>query len=283
METSIKRRKCTEEKGNIATSEFDKLTADLITSIFVRCPVKTLSTLRCVSKSWNDLIVSPPFYSHHLKQSMENAPQLLVMDRYLLGATKCRLRFVSVGTEVEEGENNELYNDTFPPLFWCSWLVCYGLVCISAGDRRIFLCNPAMQQVRQLPKCSRTALPPRSEHFGFGYLHSKNEYKVVHFFYGRPASRRSRYPGLAQLRCEVFTINGVGGISNSRWKEIAEMPLYHPYLTGLLVNECMYWLAGVRLDAKPNRIFSFDFENEKFLTISQPSSFKTLSNLKCWI
>lgn len=78
METSIKRRKCREEKGDIANSEFDKLNADVITSIFVRCPVKTLSMLRCVSKSWNDLIFSPSFCSHHLEQLMENAPDFCI-------------------------------------------------------------------------------------------------------------------------------------------------------------------------------------------------------------
>lgn len=78
MTTSIK---CNE---NIANNEFDRLTDDEIISIFVRCPVKTLSMLRCVSKPWNDLIINPSFYSHHLKQSTENAPQLLIVDSSLL-------------------------------------------------------------------------------------------------------------------------------------------------------------------------------------------------------
>lgn len=89
--------------------------------------LKTLSTmLRCVSKSWNDLIINPSFYSHHLKQSMENAPQLLIVDRRLLRERRSIVRFVSVDTEVEDGERNELYNDIFPDLYWCYRLViCY--------------------------------------------------------------------------------------------------------------------------------------------------------------
>lgn len=129
-----------------------------------------------------------------------------------------------------------------------------------------------MQQLRELPKCTPTRVPLhcQSKDLGFGYLHSKKEYKVVHFFY--------RNPHFPQLRCEVLTINDVG---NGQWKEIFEFPYsYHTNLTMLFVNECAYWLAGLYVDAKPGRIFSIDFENDKFLTISHPSSFKTFSSLK---
>lgn len=58
----------------------------------------------------------------------------------------------------------------------------------------------------------------------------------------------------------------VGFLIYSRWKEIVEFPYsYHANLTVLFVNECVYWLVGLCLDAKPGRIFSIDFENDKFL------------------
>ncbi|KAF3642667.1 hypothetical protein FXO38_21004 [Capsicum annuum] len=69
------------KKGNDSNNEyFNKLSVDVITSIFLRCPVKALSMLRCTSKSWNDLILSPSFARSHQKQSMKNSPKLLSMQ-----------------------------------------------------------------------------------------------------------------------------------------------------------------------------------------------------------
>ncbi|KAK4350613.1 hypothetical protein RND71_029926 [Anisodus tanguticus] len=207
---------------------------------------------------------------------MDNS-QLLFMDcKYLPWSNRCRLQFVSVDVEGKE-ETNGLYTVTIPDynLLRSDWRVCSGLVCLIACDR-IYLCNPAMRQVCELPKCSPSKVPLYA-HFAFGYLHSKREYKVMHFFYRGPPSHLSDLQ-LAQLNCEVFSLNGVGGVS-SGWKEIAEMPPCHPSLPWLLVNECMYWFAKLLPHAQPDRFVLFDFENEKYLTISRPSSFVTLSGL----
>ncbi|PHT46306.1 hypothetical protein CQW23_15464 [Capsicum baccatum] len=118
--------------------------------------------------------------------------------------------------------------------------VCFGLVCLSTNCR-IYLCNPAMQQLCELPKYS-PSITPGYDHFGFGYLQSRKEYKVVHFFY-RVLSMDVKWCPLsdllfAQIKCEVLTIN--------------KRP-------------------------QPARdIISFDLENEKFLTISYPSSFESI-------
>ncbi|XP_070042144.1 F-box protein At3g07870-like [Nicotiana tomentosiformis] len=236
-----------------------------------------LSMLRCTSKSWNDFITSPSFLHSYLRQSMENAPQLLFVEPKWLPRSKgSGMRFVSVDME---GSKEELYTVTVPDsqLACSRWRVCAGLVCLST-DCRIYLCNPALQQLCELPDCSPSATPGYY-HFGIGYLHSRKEYKVVHFFYRGPQC----LPGevqLAQLKCEVFTLNMVGGISLNRWKEIEDKPPHHPCLPGLLVNECMYWTTiAFRPFRRPKRIVSFDFENEKFLSISYPSSFEGILGL----
>ncbi|MCD7472186.1 hypothetical protein HAX54_013194 [Datura stramonium] len=283
-EISIRRTKTfssiiKEEKWNAANgSEFNKLSADVLTSIFLKCSVKTLSISRCISKSWNEIIISPLFVRSHQKQQLvENGPQFLFMEpkHYKPRPSMCR-SFVSVDME---GRYEELYTVAHPDdQIYCSqWRVCSGLVCLST-KRRIYLCNPAIHQLRELPNCSPSAIPGHNL-FGFGYLDSRKEYKVVHFFHKGPRCLRSDVQ-LAQLRCEVFTLND-GGISNGRWKEIAEPPPYHPCLAGLLVNECMYWLARdeVQYYAQP-RVISFDFvENGKFIAITCPSAFETLFGL----
>ncbi|KAF3655713.1 putative cytochrome 71A1-like [Capsicum annuum] len=161
--------------------------------------------------------------------------------------------------------------------------VCFGLVCLSTNCR-IYLCNPAMQQLCELPKYS-PSITPGYDHFGFGYLQSRKEYKVVHFFY-RGLSMDVKWCPLsdllfAQIKYEVLTITKVGGgISFSKWKEIVDTPFSHPLMPGLLVNECMYWLTKRFQRPQPPRdIISFDLENEKFLTISYPSFFESIHGL----
>ncbi|KAF3636898.1 1-aminocyclopropane-1-carboxylate oxidase -like protein 1 [Capsicum annuum] len=76
--TEEKRGNTEEEKGNYTNSAyFNKLSADAITSLLLRCSIKSLSMIRCTSKLWNDFIISPSFLHSHLRQSTENGPQLL--------------------------------------------------------------------------------------------------------------------------------------------------------------------------------------------------------------
>ncbi|KAK6781286.1 hypothetical protein RDI58_023470 [Solanum bulbocastanum] len=283
---SIRRRKrCSsivikEENKNRNSSEFSKLSADVLTCIFLKCTVKTLSISRCISKSWNECIISPMFVCSHQKQQLlENAPQLLFVKTipYLRRSGKLKLQFVSLDME---GRNEDLYTITDYPdrqIHFSRWTVSAGLVCLSTYCR-IYLCNPAIHQLRELPGCSPSAILAY-ECFGFGYLNSKKEYKVVRFFYMGPPGTLPVDVVLAQLRCEVFTLNS-GGISNSRWKEIAEQPPYHPVFLGVLVNECMYWLAKDKVVycGQP-RVMSFDFENEKFIAICCPSTIVSFQGL----
>ncbi|OIT07147.1 hypothetical protein A4A49_26203 [Nicotiana attenuata] len=144
-----------------------------------------------------------------------------------------------------KGETNEVYAVTLPrfPYPQSGFHVSAGLVCISLPDC-IYLCNPLMQQLCKLPKCSPCVLSGWTN-VGFGFLHSTKEFKVVHFFYTSLGNHPFPFYTHLQVRCEVFTfslINGVGGISNI-WKEIVEMPPCYPSGPGLLVNECYYWWA----------------------------------------
>ncbi|PHU21263.1 hypothetical protein BC332_06370 [Capsicum chinense] len=230
-----------EEKGDY--DYFNKLPTDVIISLLLRCSIKSLSMLR----------------------------------KLLERPERNWLRFASVNMD---GSTEELYSGTVSDnqIMSRTMQICYGLVCLST-DCRIYLCNPAMQQFAELPKYSPAATPGYT-HCGFGYLHSRKEYKVMHFFYRLLPSTNTKWCRLedlkfAHLKCEVLTINNIGGgISFSRWEETVAMPSCHPFGPGLLVNERMYWLTRrYRGTLIRREIISFDFENEKFLTISPPSSF----------
>ncbi|PHT28829.1 hypothetical protein CQW23_31556 [Capsicum baccatum] len=59
--------------------------------------------LRCTSKSWNDLILSPSFARSHQKQLMKNSPKLLSMQcEYSKGSREHKLRFISADMEGEK-------------------------------------------------------------------------------------------------------------------------------------------------------------------------------------
>ncbi|XP_049370041.1 F-box protein At3g07870-like [Solanum verrucosum] len=279
MKISVVRRKRSseEEEGDYANIDyFNKLSDDVISSLFLRCTLKSLSMLRCTSKLWNNFITAPSFLHSHLTQSTQNGPKLLFLERICLYRSESsRLRFVSIDMD---GNREELYTVTSRDyqLACATMQVRFGLVCLST-DCRLYLCNPALQQLCELPEYSLSATPGYC-HFGFGYLHSRKEYKVVHFFYSFPSmTERWCHRGklrVSHLKCEVLTINKVGGISFNRWKEIADRSPCHPRSEGQLVNECMYWWTYCVPRARVNQILSFDFENEKFLTISPPSPFE---------
>ncbi|XP_049388606.1 F-box protein At3g07870-like isoform X2 [Solanum stenotomum] len=279
MKISVVRRKRSseEEEGNYANIDyFNKLSDDVITSLFLRCTLKSLSMLRCTSKLWNNFVTAPSFLHSHLTQSTQNGPKLLFLERICLYRSESsRLRFVSIDMD---GNREELYTVTSRDyqLACATMQVRFGLVCLST-DCRLYLCNPALQQLCELPEYSLSATPGYC-HFGFGYLHSRKEYKVVHFFYSFP-SMTERYCNLgilrvSHLKCEVLTINKFGGVSFNRWKEIADRSPCLPRSQGLLVNECMYWCTYSLPWPRTNPVLSFDFESEKFLAISPPSPFE---------
>ncbi|KAG5596274.1 hypothetical protein H5410_037506 [Solanum commersonii] len=252
MKISVQQRKrrssSTEEEVNYPNIDyFNKLSDDVITSLFMRCPLKSLSMLRCTSKLWNNFIISPSFLHSHLTQSTQNAPKLVFLEnKCLYGSKSSRLRFVSVDMD---GSKEELYTVTVPDTqLVCSAVeVCFGLVCLST-DCRLYLCNPALQQLCELPEYSLSATP--------GYWHLGLDI----FTQGR------------NTKWCIFSI--VGGISFNRWKEIADRPPCHSRSEGQLVNKCMYWWTYCVPHARVNQILSFDFETEKFLTISPPSPFE---------
>lgn len=111
---SIRTKSSTEEgEGNYGDCDyFNKLSDDVITSLFLRCTLKSLSRLRCTSKLWNNFIISPSFLHSHLTQSTENDPKLLFWEKKRVHRRKLsRLRFVSVDMD---GKKEELYTDTTP-------------------------------------------------------------------------------------------------------------------------------------------------------------------------
>ncbi|XP_049388607.1 uncharacterized protein LOC125852956 isoform X3 [Solanum stenotomum] len=192
MKISVVRRKRSseEEEGNYANIDyFNKLSDDVITSLFLRCTLKSLSMLRCTSKLWNNFVTAPSFLHSHLTQSTQNGPKLLFLERICLYRSESsRLRFVSIDMD---GNREELYTVTSRDyqLACATMQVRFGLVCLST-DCRLYLCNPALQQLCELPEYSLSATPGYC-HFGFGYLHSRKEYKVVHFFYSFPSMTES--------------------------------------------------------------------------------------------
>ncbi|KAK4376274.1 hypothetical protein RND71_006951 [Anisodus tanguticus] len=180
-------REHTKEEGNAGNSnESNKLSDDVVSSIFIRCTVNMLSMLKCASKSWNDYISSPFFVHSHLEHSTENAQVLFVKPSSpkLPRLRRHKLQFVSVDME-GKGESNKLYTVAVPEFISSrtGMFVSSGLVCLSSGYEHIYVCNPVMQQLCKLPKCS-------SGNFGFGYHHSTKEYKVVQFFYTCPAGNK---------------------------------------------------------------------------------------------
>lgn len=123
----------------------------------------------------------------------------------------------------------------YPRTSWMSCMLWFDLIYCWSSFLFVLSCH---QTDSWIAGCSPSACSGKDKVVGFGYLHSKREYKVVSFFYRGPS--HSFWDGqLKHLRCEVLTLNEVGGISNG-WKRIVKTSPCHLGFTGLLVNKCLY-------------------------------------------
>ncbi|XP_026379787.1 F-box/kelch-repeat protein At3g23880-like [Papaver somniferum] len=228
--------------------------------IFTRLPLE--STLQCkrVCKIWRTLIgkgkVGMLFSFERIstsKQKSRNEVQLFYGDRICYHPREDNLeKYDSGDTLTHDFDKKEVSLET---LVLGNTIVgsCNGLICFwSPRPRAFVICNPVTGEHVFLPR-------NRAPEGGFGYLESKNEYKVVSFYFDR--CKQKRY-------AHVYTLGSRAG-----WTIVQTN--YNPYIlnfnsSGIFANGAIHWLNVNKNSVWDCKIVALDLADEKFKFVPSP-------------
>ncbi|CAK7325655.1 unnamed protein product [Dovyalis caffra] len=232
------------------------LPEDLLITILITLPAKSLLRFRSVSKSWNSLITRAEFINIHLAQ----AKPLLLFHHHNQSYS---LRSDNESLDVWSNSDFELpfkrEDDDFQIIGSCN-----GVICISNTPQDhghgIILWNPS------IGKSLNLELPRLIDHFhgifGFGFNSQSNDYKIVRV--DTPQN---------QVYCQVYSLK------ERSWKAIDFNPAlgYFIRIPSVLwgrsssykyvfLNGVLHWLAD-REEMGHRFVLSFDLTNDSFGTI----------------
>ncbi|XP_059658886.1 F-box/kelch-repeat protein At3g23880-like [Cornus florida] len=250
------------------------LPCDVIYTILSKLPVKSLFQLRCVCKSWRDIISEPKFSKSHLTESIKLVNRQRIFVRDTMSAC-----FRSIGCEDGTGLDEEL---KFPvqkyrrAIVLCS---CNGLVLLRAhkSDNMCVLWNPAIRDYKRFScpsHISRNYMP-----HGLYYDSSRDDYKVIFFskqpennfivfsFKGQSWTEPKKSPYLG-FHGEMVLANGVLHLVALKPRKVANVrPPAQPY---------PFFYDDSDSDSEDGnthlyKLVCFDTVDEKFKEMSQPN------------
>ncbi|KAL3824132.1 hypothetical protein ACJIZ3_020202 [Penstemon smallii] len=238
---------------------------DLMIEILVCLPVKSIVRFRCVSKTWCNMVKSPSFINHHLRNQRRR--NVLLVRRCLLPPPQYDdvLSFHDPNSpELEEVCPNlsiPFLKDlrmgkpgscTYNPNNIRILGGCNGLVCIFYINFVVILCNPALREFKMLPPfpLDSAYYPSR---IGFGITACTNDFKVVLLLQSRDEYCKSPY-----------TVNMYSS-STSSWKQIHIAPTtqvgHMEMWSELFFNGVCHWPA-TRSPKFERAILCFDLSTE---------------------
>ncbi|KAK4280096.1 hypothetical protein QN277_011766 [Acacia crassicarpa] len=229
------------------------LPENIMFNILKRLPVKSLIRFQCVCKHWKNLFKTSSFVNDHLHHSSAQNPSLLFKPN-----SNCQPLHLSL----IDGEINAL-EVQIPPLIGSLPDVtiegsCNGLLCIATdmSKKSLFLWNPAIREVRQVPATRRSKFPRSNCIVGFGFSEIVDDYKIVKTYAGRD---------------NVITGVKLYSLRTDSWKDIEFGSLEGLELLNysVNVNGVIFWSA---VDSGCNLIVSFDIATEVFTLIRIPTS-----------
>ncbi|GMI74448.1 hypothetical protein like AT3G06240 [Hibiscus trionum] len=241
----------------------------LVLEILSKLPVKSLTRFRCVCKPWSCSFQTPLFITKHHNNNLRNNNLNLLFKGFQGNTIDGLHYFYQLSTE--KGQNFSAKQKFHIPFFgkgWSNLFVdgpCNGILCLNEPEDKVALWNPSTREFKILPQSS-VQRPPSADYtsfdgLGFGYDSQTDDYKVLRFVI-------SHFDDLSfdpNHQAELYSLR------SDSWKEIStngvyvrDCPLFNKYLNGFY-----YWHAA---GDSGYLILSFDMVNEKFSTLSLPST-----------
>ncbi|KAG5046239.1 hypothetical protein AAZX31_06G172700 [Glycine max] len=244
---------------------------EVVVEILSWVPVKALMRFRCVSKSWNSLILDPTFVKLHLQRSSRDSPALFTLSNLFLDKL-CSLHCCSIDglledpsstIDVNADANDDNGGTGIPANIKYSIIgVCNGLICLRDMSRgfevaRVQFWNPATRLI----SVTSPPIPPffGCARMGFGYDESSDTYKVVAIV----GNRKSRKMEL-RVHC----------LGDNCWKRKIEcgndiLPSDTFHGKGQFLSGTLNWVANLAT-LESYVVFSFDLRNETYRYLLPP-------------
>ncbi|XP_065872420.1 putative F-box/kelch-repeat protein At3g17570 [Euphorbia lathyris] len=281
-------RKQTEQVSQVETpysgSLFSDLPKDVQLNILIRVSIKGIFVLKCVCKTWYDIVSDPEFANLHFDHAevyplirtsySRNGSKMVHLmqpnkDDFELNLGMCDHTLSKPGCVSTVHDKIEARFEV-PKIYGLmkhhnghGIVTCNGLLFSpNLSDRhRPIVCNPVTGEFINLPRVPKMIeFGWNKINYGFGFSPATNQYKVI---------RMSKRDIPLGNEAEVHILG------TKTWKNIdfftQAMPAHPPaYLNGFL-----YWSSYL----KPLSIFSFDIEKERFGSLSAPPLNKPYNNV----
>ncbi|PON84956.1 F-box domain containing protein [Trema orientale] len=159
----------------IESSSLDKapkipyLSEDLVMSILLKLPVKSLGRFKCVCKSWYSLINCPTFITMHLNSKDRHNDYLAFIGYKGISSEKLSISFFSYHTKDIPPNLPNFQFDHNPNFIG----FCNGLLRVVSNEINFYVVNPTTKESKEPNK------PLGSPSYGFGFDPKANDYKLV--------------------------------------------------------------------------------------------------------
>ena len=271
----------TERKQNSLDSLglFSLLSPDLVLEILYRLPVKSLLTLKCVSKPLNSLISDTKFARDHLRLSHTRHNHLLLCPYLFREREIFVFEFFVFDSRLPSIFNNFTSTISETKLYFpldtcfnvslidsCDGIICFKTTDYYNRDVKLVIWNPCTRKFKVLPLLEN---PPPSltikTSYSFGYDQFTNSYKVVVVFcYQLNKS--------CKTLVKVHTLGN--DLGNHFWRTIPDFPSQlmgqperHP---GKFVSGTINWVILYPENDSSRAILSLELGNESYQEILQP-------------
>ncbi|XP_057432121.1 F-box/kelch-repeat protein At3g23880-like [Lotus japonicus] len=218
------------------------LPIEIVEEIISNLPVKFLSQLRCICKSWNSLISDPKFTRRHLRRSNRRILIVRFMNRsrdinYMSYPLPSILKAVTTGG-MQLDNPREYGNRNYSIIGSCDGIICRCNFSHELGHSFV-VWNPSINKFWELTPLEKPMLEDcdggRAFHsYGFGYDQLSNSFKLVVIFHYKCCS------GSYKSHVMVHTLG------SNFWRKIEEFPGI-PYCAsgnnGICVSGAINWLA----------------------------------------
>ncbi|CAH9094757.1 unnamed protein product [Cuscuta epithymum] len=245
------------------------LPIEIISDILKRLPVKSLIRFQSVCNLWKNLIKSPSFIASHLDHSGREYPSFISRCGHTVSGISFH-SFLDRDMQLRRVQNHTLFYSIKYPRIVGS---CNGLLCVqdkTPGSfmSPLYLCNPAISEVIQVPRSRPSMDLCYLSSVGFAFSPTINDYKIV-------------IPYVKQSDME-FGFEAYSVTTNS-WKNIGmgSFKGIRHCTDGITLNGSMFWIASQRglaiHEREYNVILSLDLAMDELrLILLPPSSSKDI-------